>query len=66
MVHEELRTSAEEIGQRARPLRGLEAIVFVDPDPRQRLPPPGDFVGMPRELLFRLEQVEPRRQPLLT
>ena len=35
-------------------------------NPRQFLPPPRQLVAAPREILFRLEQLEPRRQPLFT
>src|SRR5437016_14011567 len=64
VVDEQLRTAPEETGQRGAPLVGLEAVVLVDPDPRQFLPPPRHLVAAPRELLLRLEQVEPRREPL--
>src|SRR5437899_287132 len=49
-----------------RPLGGLESILLVDPNPRQLLPPPRQLVAAPRELLLRLEQLEPRCEPLFT
>src|SRR5438128_4684087 len=66
VVDEELRAPSEEVGQRGAPLVGLESILRVDPHPRQLLPPPRQLVAAPRELLFRLEQLEPRGEPLLT
>src|SRR5882724_6602713 len=66
MVDEELRAPSEEVCQRGDPLVGLESILFVDPDPRQFLPPPRQLVAAPRELLLRLEQLEPRCEPLFT
>src|SRR5207247_178247 len=66
VVDEELRASSEEVGQRAAPLVGLESVLLVDPHPRQLLPPPRQLVAAPRELLLRLEQLEPRGEPLFT
>src|SRR6266446_2700505 len=66
VVDEELRAPPEEVGQRGAPLVGLESILLVDPDPRQLLPSPRQLVAAPRELLLRLEQLEPRCEPLFT
>src|SRR5438094_892133 len=66
VVDEELRAPSEEVCQRGAPLVGLESILFVDPNPRQLLPPPRQLVAAPRELLLRLEQLEPRCEPLFT
>src|SRR5256885_7034859 len=41
-------------------------ILLADPNPRQFLPPPRQLVAAPRELLLRLEQLEPRCEPLFT
>src|SRR5262245_36255915 len=64
VVDEELRAPPEEVRQRGAPPVGLESIRLVDPDPRQLLPPPRQLVAAPRELLLRLEQLEPRCEPL--
>src|SRR5207253_3001187 len=66
VVDEELRAPSEEVCERNAPLAGLESIFLVDPNPRQLLPPPRQLVTAPRELLLRLEQLEPRCEPLLT
>src|SRR6058998_2751668 len=66
VVDEELRAPSEEVCQRGAPLVGLESILLVDPNPRQLLPPPRQLVAAPRELLLRLEQLEPRGEPLFT
>src|SRR5205814_6334188 len=65
-VDEELRAPSEEVCQGDVPLVGIESILLVDPNPRQLLPPPRQFVVAPRELLLRLEQLEPRCEPLFT
>jgi hypothetical protein len=66
VVDEKLRAPSEEVCQRGAPLIGLESVLLVDPNPRQFLPPPRQLVAAPRELLLRLEQLEPRCQPLFT
>ncbi len=63
VVDEELRAPGKEVRQRDVPLLGVESILLVDPHPRQLLPPLGQLVALPRELLFRREQIEPRREP---
>jgi hypothetical protein len=57
MVDEELRAPLEEVGQRSAPLIGVEAILLVEPDPRQLLPSPRQLVAAPCQLLLRLEQI---------
>src|SRR6266481_425175 len=64
VVDEELRAPSEEACQRGAPLVALESILLVDPNPGQLLPPPRQLVAAPRELLLRLEQLEPRCEPL--
>jgi len=66
MVEEELRAPSEEIREGRCALVGLEAVLLVDPDPGQLLPPPRQLVAAPCVLLFRLEQLVPRCQPLVT
>src|SRR5438094_8091257 len=66
VVDEELRVPSEEVRQRGAPLVGLEAILLVDPHPRQLLPPPRQVVAAPRELLLDLEQLKPGCEPLFT
>src|SRR5262249_3860315 len=66
VIDEELRTRAEEVCQRGAPFIDLESVLLVDAPPRQLLPPPRQLVAAPRPLLLRLEQLEPRCQPLLT
>src|SRR5918996_2539306 len=65
VVDEELRAPSEEVCQRGAPLVDLKSILLVDPDPRQLLPPPRQLVAAPCELLLRLEQLDPRCEPLL-
>src|SRR6185295_13864751 len=60
----ELRAPPEEIGQRGAAFVGLETVCFVDPDPRQLLPPPRQFVAAPREVLLGREQLDPCCKPL--
>jgi len=66
VVDEELRAPSEEVRQRSTPIIGLESISLVDPDPRQVLPPSRHLIATPREILIRLEQFEPRCEPLFT
>ena len=65
VVDEQLRASGEQIRQRGRARIGLEPVLLVDPHPRQRLTPPRHLVAATGQLLLRLEQFEPRFQPLL-
>src|SRR5260370_41153052 len=66
VIGEELRASAEEIGEGRRALVGLEAVLLVDSKPGQLLPLPRQFVASPRQRLLGLEQLQPGRQPLFT
>src|SRR5229473_3359054 len=66
VIDEELRASSEEIGEGRCALVGLEAVLLVDSNPRQLLPPPRQFVATPRQRLFGLEQLQPGRKPLFT
>jgi hypothetical protein len=66
VVNQELRTASEEVLQRGAPLVGLESVLLVDPHPRQPLALSRRLVALPRELLLRLEQLEPRGEPLFT
>src|SRR6266545_7724282 len=59
VVDEELRASSEEIGEGRCALVGLEAVLLVDSNPGQLLPPPRQFVATPRQRLLRLEQLQP-------
>src|ERR1700745_302395 len=64
VVDEELRAPSEEVCQRGAPCIGLESVLLVDPDPRQLLSPPRQLVAAPCQLLLRLEQLQPRCEPL--
>src|SRR5262249_60282933 len=50
--------------RRGSSLVGLESIRLVDPAPRHLLSSLRQLVAAPRERLLRLEQLEPRREPL--
>ena len=65
VIDQELRAPPEQLCQRGVPLIGFEPIFLVDPDPRQLLASPCEFVAAACELLFRLEQHELRRPPLV-
>src|SRR5213592_3336289 len=66
VVDEKLRAPSEEVCQRGAALVGLESVSLVDANPRQRLPLPRQFGAAPREILLRLEQLEPCCKPLFT
>ena len=66
MIDEQLRASAEEIGEGRRALVGLEAVLLVDSNPGQLLPLPRQLVAAPRQRLLGLEQLQPGRKPLFT
>src|SRR5439155_4483980 len=66
MVDEELRAASEEISEGRFSFAGLEAVLLVDSDPRQLLPPPRQLVATPRHFLLGLEQLQPGRKPLFT
>src|SRR5262245_61959856 len=64
VIDEKLRAPLEEIRERRAPCVGLESIRLIDPHPREPLPPPRQLVAAPRVFLLRLEQLEPRGEPL--
>jgi hypothetical protein len=66
VVDEELRTAFEEVRERDAPFIGLEPILLVNPDPREFLPSLRQLIALLRELLLRVEHLEPRCQPLFT
>src|SRR5262245_49731491 len=66
VIDEELRASPEEIGEGRFALVGLEAIVLVDSNPGQLLPPSSELVATLGQGFLGLQQLEPRRKPLLT
>src|SRR5207248_3280943 len=65
VVDEELRAAVEELGQRLRPLVGVEAVLLVEPHPRQLSPFLRELVVALRELLLALAELLPGGQPLL-
>src|SRR5215208_7144628 len=65
VVDEQLRTAVEELGERLRPFLGLEHVLLVDRHARELGALPSQLVTPARELLLALEQLDPRRQPLL-
>ena len=66
VVHDQLRTAVEQVGERGFALLGVEDVVLVDAHPRQLSPLAGEVVVQARQLLFGLEQLEPFLEPLLT
>src|ERR1700688_2518712 len=66
VVDDKLGAPLEEICQRGAAFIGLESIRLVDATPGQFLPPLHQFVAAPLQLLFRLEQPEPRGKPFFT
>jgi predicted dithiol-disulfide oxidoreductase (DUF899 family) len=65
VVDEKLRAPVEEVGQRLRPVVGLEAVVLLHCNPWQRLPFPGEVVAPAGELLLLCQERGPGGQPLL-
>jgi hypothetical protein len=65
-VNEELRASSEAISEGRSSFIGLEAILLLDANPGQLLPPLRQLVAASRQFLFGLEQLEPSRKPLFT
>ena len=57
MIDEELRAASEEISEGRFSFVGLEAVLLVDPNPRQLLPPPRQLIATPRQFLLGLEQL---------
>ena len=66
VIHEHLRTPAEQIAQRRIAVFGGEPIVLLNPHPGQLLPPARQFVAAPRQRLLGLEQLQPGRKPFFT
>src|SRR3954463_4152144 len=66
MVDEELRAPSEQLWQRRAALLGIEAVLFVDTDPRQLLSPARELIATPRQLLLGFQQLEPGGKPLFT
>src|SRR5439155_11618469 len=48
------------------PLVCREAVVLVDPHPRQLLPPPRELIAAPRQLFLGIKKVEPSFQPIFS
>lgn len=65
MVHEELATPAEQLGQHAAPVDRVEFVVLVDAHPRQRASLPTQLVASTRQLLLRREELETRAEPFV-
>src|SRR5713226_5705280 len=66
VVDEELRASPEQIGEGRRARVGREAVLLVNADPGQLLPPPRQLVAAPRQRLLGLEQLQPGHKLLFT
>src|SRR5437016_3772045 len=66
VVDEQLRATVEELGERLRPRRGLEAVVLLDRHPGELPPLPRQLVAATGELLLLREQLLARCLPLLT
>src|SRR5437868_4350440 len=65
VVDEQLAAPLEQLGQRTGSVDRLEPVALVDAQPRERSPPAAQFVALACELLFRLEKVKPRTEPIL-
>jgi len=66
VIDEKLRASSEEISERRFSFVGLEAVLLVDSNPGQLLPPSRQLVASSRQFLLGLEQLQPGRKPLFT
>jgi hypothetical protein len=66
MINQKLRAASKEVREGSLPLISFELVVFVNPNPRQLLPHLRQLVTAPSVFLLRLEQFEPRREPLFT
>ena len=58
VVHEQLRTTSEEVGERGLPGFGVEAVVLLHRDPGERAPLRRERVAAAGELLLGGEQLE--------
>ena len=52
VIDEQLTAAIEQLRQRARALVGREAVLLVDPNPRQLLALPRELIAQPRVLLL--------------
>jgi hypothetical protein len=59
-----VRSAVEEVGQRLRPVLGVEAVVLVDGYPLQRLPLASELVTPASERLLLFQKRGPAGQPL--
>src|SRR5262249_61530791 len=66
VVNEQLRSALEKIRKRRAAFVSVESIRLVDPHPRQFLTSLHQFVAAPGDVLFRVEQLQPRCEPLFT
>src|SRR5881394_2390867 len=66
VVDEQLRAALEQLGEARLAAVGVEPIILLDPDPRQRLALLGNRVALVRQRFLRLEQLEPLAKPVLT
>jgi hypothetical protein len=57
MVDEQLAAAIEQLSQLARAVVRVEAVLLLDPDPRQLAPLPRQLVAQPGELLLADEQL---------
>jgi hypothetical protein len=64
VVDEQLRAAVEEIGERLRTARGVEAVVLLDRDPGQLAPFRGQLVAATCVLLLLPQQLVAFRLPL--
>ena len=65
VVDEQLAAPLEQLGQRTGSVFGVEPVVLVDAHPGEGSPLAAQFVAPARELLLRLEKVQPRTEPFL-
>src|SRR5438046_294997 len=66
MIDEQLRASSENISEGRFSFVGLEAVILVDPNPRQFLPFSRQLIATAGQFLLGLEQLQPGRKPLFT
>jgi len=65
VIDEQLRAAAKQVRERRRAVLGVEPVGLVDAHPRQRRTPPREFVALPRQRLFGVEQRTARGQPFV-
>src|SRR5690349_8168758 len=66
VVDEHLRAPAEQLSERLHAVVGVEAVVLVDPDPRQLTAATGELVTAAGVRLLVVEEFESSLQPVLT